>query len=288
MKKLNFDLKQMCKRNSDGGKTTQAGRERMLTLVANQLEVLGFRNLTAQGLKPKHVDAIVDKWKDEELSSGTIKNRMSALRWWAEKINKPALIAKDNDHYGIEKRVFVTNVSKAQELDQAKLDNISDPYIKMSLKLQAAFGLRREEAIKFIPDWADRADHITLKSSWCKGGRTRDVVIRNDAQRAVLNEAKALSRKGSLIPSNLKYIDQMRRYEDATAKVGLNKMHGLRHLYAQTRYLEITGRLAPAAGGKTSRELTAEEKQADKEARLIISRELGHEREQITAIYVGR
>ena len=55
--------------------------------------------------------------------------------------------------------------------------------------------------------------------------------------------------------------------------------------YAQDRYKEITGRLAPAAGGKTSKELNQEEKRLDNMARLKISKELGYEREQITAVY---
>ena len=38
----------------------------------------------------------------------------------------------------------------------------------MSLELQQAFGLRREEAIKFIPSFADRGDHLVLKASWTK------------------------------------------------------------------------------------------------------------------------
>ncbi len=42
---------------------------------------------------------------------------------------------------------------------------------------------------------------------------------------------------------------------------------------------------APAAGGPSSRLLTPEQKAVDREARLMISRELGQEREQVTAIY---
>ena len=64
-------------------------------------------------------------------------------------------------------------------------------------------------------------------------------------------------------------------------------MHGLRHHYAQARYAELTGWKAPAAGGPTSTQLSPEDKRIDREARLTISRELGHEREQITAVYLG-
>jgi hypothetical protein len=45
---------------------------------------------------------------------------------------------------------------------------------------------------------------------------------------------------------------------------------------------------ASAAGRLRSRELTAEQKVIDREARLTISAELGHEREQVTAVYLGR
>lgn len=288
MRTLNFELKKMCERNKDGSFSTQDNRQRILSLIANQLHELGYRNLKAGGLKPKHVQSLVERWKIEGLSAGTRKNRMSHLRWWAQKVNKSSVIAKSNDNYDIERRVFVTNVSKAKVLDTEKLAVIDDAYIKVSLKLQAEFGLRKAECMKINPSIADNGDHISLKASWCKGGRARDVLIRNDYQRESLNEAKMLSKKGSLIPTNLTYVEQKRIFEYQTAKAGIDNVHGLRHAYAQKRYFELTGRLAPAAGGKTSKELTRDEKQIDRIARLTISEELGHEREQITAIYLGR
>lgn len=65
-------------------------------------------------------------------------------------------------------------------------------------------------------------------------------------------------------------------------------MHGLRHHYAQSRYVALTGWKAPAAGGVLSKELTPMQRSQDRTARQIISRELGHERTQITATYLGR
>ena len=119
----------------------------------------------------------------------------------------------------------------------------------MSLELQQAFGLRREEAIKFIPSYADRGDHIQLKPSWTKGGKARTIPVRTEAQRQVLDRAHQLAGKGSLIPSTKNYRQQLRIYEAETARAGLSKMHGLRHAYAQTRYEELTGWKSPAAGG---------------------------------------
>ena len=88
MRDLNYELKKLCLRNSDGSYATQYARERILTMIANQLHEMGFRDLQAKSLKPKHVQALVERWKAEALSPGTIKNRMTELRWWAEKITK--------------------------------------------------------------------------------------------------------------------------------------------------------------------------------------------------------
>ena len=128
MQDLNYDLKQMCHRNRDGSYSKQAARERILTLVANALHGLGFKNLRATSLKPKHVERLVEQWKSEKLSAGTLKNRLAELRWWAEKVAKQNVIARDNDHYGIPHRSYVTNVSQSRELSVGELAKITDAY----------------------------------------------------------------------------------------------------------------------------------------------------------------
>lgn len=288
MRDLNHDFKNLCQRNRDGSFATQNDRERILTLIANQLDEGGFRHLRAPGVRAKHVDYLVARWHAEEISAGTFKNRMSAMRWLAEKIDKQNIVARDNTAYGIAERRYVTNVSKAHELDAGKLAAVSDPYTALSLRLQEAFGLRREESIKLRPTWADRGDVLHLKASWTKGGKERDIPIHTQAQRELLQEARLFAGAGSLIPAEMSYKDQLNRFKAQTAQAGIERVHGLRHHYAQTRYTELTGWKSPAAGGPTSKQLSPEQKAIDRQARLTISRELGHEREQITAVYLGR
>jgi hypothetical protein len=139
-----------------------------------------------------------------------------------------------------------------------------------------------------IPSYADQGDHLILKPSWTKGGKARVIPIRTGHQRGVFDRAHKLAGKGSLIPSNRNFRQQLRIYEGHTLRAGLSKMHGLRHAYAQRRYEELTGWKSPAAGGQPRRSLTRIQRDRDHQARLIISRELGHEREQITAVYLGR
>ena len=221
------------------------------------------------------------------MSSGTIKNRLSHLRWWAEKISKSGILPADNTQLGVPERRYVTNISKAQELGTG-LEQITDVQVRMSLQLQATFGLRREEAIKFQPSYADRGDHIALKGSWTKGGRERTVPITTTEQRDALHAAHRLAGTGSLIPADKTYIQQRHVYDGQCKAAGLSHMHGLRHQYAQSRYETLTGWPAPAAGGPPVRTLSDTQRTQDTAARQIISRELGHERLQVTAVYLGR
>jgi integrase len=142
--------------------------------------------------------------------------------------------------------------------------------------------------MKFQPSFADRADHLVLKASWTKGGKERVIPIRTEAQRDALNRARLLAGLGSLIPSNRNYVHQLRVYEGNTLRARQPRMHGLRHAYAQNRYEELTSCKAPADGGPKSKTLSPEQRDTDRQARLVISQELVHGREQATTSYLGR
>lgn len=287
MDNLTYTLRQLCQRNRDGSHATQADRLRALTLVSQQLREAGFRQMRASSLKGKHVEALLERWRNEGLSAGTLKNRLAHLRWWAEKVGKAGVIPADNTRLGIPERQRVTNADKSKMLGDA-IDGVRDAHVRMSLQLQQTFGLRREESIKFQPGYADRGDHIALKGSWTKGGRERTVPITTAEQRRVLDLAHQLAGAGSLIPAHKSFIQQRHTYDGQCKAAGLSNMHGLRHRYAQDRYEELTGWKAPAAGGPSARSLTAAQRAIDAKTRQEISRELGHERAQITAVYLGR
>jgi hypothetical protein len=284
---LNYRLKRLVYKSRDGSFATRAAREHILLQAANTLHDLGYRKLNPEGLKPKHVEALVTHWQAQTLSAGTIKNRLAHVRWWAGKVGKASVVARDNDHYHISRRVYVTGENKSRKIDTAKLSQVTDHHTRMSLRLQAAFGLRREEAIKFSPSYADKGDKIILKASWTKGGKAREIPIRNDTQRKLLNEVRQFVGLGAMIPANKNYYQQMRTYERNTQKAGLDKNHGLRHAYAQTRYEELTGWPCPAQGGPQRSTLTQEQRLGDGNARQTISRELGHERIAVVAVYCG-
>jgi hypothetical protein len=114
------------------------------------------------------------------------------------------------------------------------------------------------------------------------------VPITSPEQWAALREAHRVAGAGSLIPAHKSYIEQRRTYEGQCKAAGLSRMHGLRHLYAQLRYEELTGWKSPAAGGPSASMLTQPMRVLDATVRQTISDELAHERAQITAVYLGR
>ena len=245
MRDLNYQLKQLCRKHEEGGFATRRDREYTLSLIADQLWEAGYKHLRVKELKGRHVNALVARWTAEELNPGTIKNRMSVLRWWARKTGRNSVIDRENARYGIPTRVYVNNESKAIQISTTELNKVRDFHVRMSLELQREFGLRREEAIKFRPAYADKGDKIVLKSSWTKGGKPRAIPVRTEAQRELLAQLHQAVGQQSLIPSGRRYVQQLHVYERETARVGLNRMHGLRHAYAQRRYRALTSWKGP-------------------------------------------
>lgn len=290
---LEYQFNQMCNKHREGSHATQANRRAMLKMFAEQLKACGYNThrMTPNDLKGRHVNKLLELWRKDGVSTGTIKNRMVVLRWWAEKVGNSGAV-QSNDTYNIEKRVYVTNRDKSVSLKDLDLSKI-DENIAQSLRLQDAFGLRREESMKFQPEYAldgqtiDNAKYIILKGSWAKGGRPRTIPITSEKQRHELRNAYALAVKngGSMIPKEKSYKTHLASFERVTSALGVGQTHGLRHGYAQTRYLELMGFDCPAVGG--SRSLTADEMAKDKEIRMLISQELGHGRIGVTSIYLG-
>lgn len=285
MDALAFDLKTIALGSGEGSYLTRTQRHRGLQLVARELRALGYRLHGAGSLKPRHVEALVSHWKSSRLSAGTLKNRMGWIRFWAQKVRKTNVVPRENDALGIEQRhAFVGNKAHASLSD--KLTAL--PYrMQLAMRLQMAFGLRLEESLKFRPRQADNGDHIALQSSWCKGGRYREVPLTHPRQRALLDEVREACGDGSLIPEGVKYITFRKEVEHAAWAAEIRNMHGHRHWYAQWRYQALTGRPCPAAGGATYERLSRADRAAEYRARMQISAELGHGRLSVTDTYLG-
>lgn len=254
-------------------------------MIAAQLRELGHELPSARSIKEKHVEKLVALWQAQGLAPGTIKNRLSWIRTWAGNVRKGSVVPKSNADLGVALR-STFNGNRAGITGKAQLAML-DERMQLAVRLQMAFGMRVEESILFRPEQAVQGDALHMQASWCKGGRARVIPITHPRQRVLLDELASLVGTGSLVPEGMKshvYRDLLDR---KTWAAGIRDKHKHRHYYAQRRYREMTGRDCTAAGGRPFEQMTAAERRADYRARQAITRELGHERRQITDAYLG-
>lgn len=281
-----------------GSHTTKADRMTMLKAIAVELKQ-DYRLQKIDNLKEKHVQGLVNKWKDEGRSVATIKNRVSSLRYLANDVlKKQNMIPATNAELGIDRRTHDYNTDKGWTPSHEWKSNLPENQ-QIHVDLMRNFGLRYEEAAKFRPHDADKGDKIGVY--WgTKGGRDREVEIKSDIQRETLDRAKDFvdkNRQESIIPRDMTYKDFKNHTRNIYNDVGMTKEgvgtpHGLRHQYAQDRYKQITGWNPPAHLTSTERSdfrasMSKDERDIDTRARLEISKELGHGRTDVISNYIG-
>jgi len=287
---LKHSIIQLTKHNKDGSFKTQANRKERLLLIADQLAEGGYKIFHIKQLKYKHVKFLVNRWLQEQKDPGTMKNRMTDLRWVMKKFGKTDVIPTANAALNIPNRRYVTNEDKSISISEGDLSRITDQNLKMSLILQREFGLRREESIKIRINQAVVGDELRLKGSWCKNGRPRTIKIEYPEQWQAIEQVKAFvgASQRALIPYNKKYVQQENTYRNQTGYAGIHKLHGLRHAYAQRRYQDLTGWPCAAKGGLLKNEMNDNQLRLDKAAREILTAAMGHERLDVISVYLGR
>ena len=101
MTPLQWDIRNVLRANRDGVRTTQYQRQAMLFQFAGDVYALGHRGKRLPKIGNRHVERVVERWKYEGVSDATIKNRLSAIRWLGQKINKPNLGYDNNAQFGL-------------------------------------------------------------------------------------------------------------------------------------------------------------------------------------------
>lgn len=281
-------VQKLCQSHKEGSYNTQADRVARLTKMVSDVRDAGFHHFSrVEDFKLKHVQTLVNAWKERGLADATMKNYMSDVRWLSEKIGKGSMVP-NNDDLGIDRRVYLTNEDKSLQLQQHNLDDLPSERMRVSAELQRAFGLRHEEALKIRPSEADKQTHLKMRGSWCKGGVQRDIPITNEYQRELIEKAREIAGRGSMIPDDKSYKEHSKAYENATARAGIGNTHGLRHAYIHDRYRQLSGMEVPVRGGIPRAEMTDDERRLDLYARKTITKEIGHDRIEIIKNYIGR
>lgn len=292
-------LKENNGRKTDGtiaGESTKDARSDILFQCFNELRQLGFKLDDVHQFKGRHVQALTKHWSEKTLKPATIQNRISVLRTFSRWIGKEGMVEASQNYLPQEEvtRSSIATEDKSWSAKNINADEViqrvsaKDQWVGLQLEFQKEFGLRVKESILLKPALADKGTFLAVNLG-TKGGRDRTVPIVTDSQRDLLNRAKSLVGNRSLGDPSKNLQQLQNRYYKVVREAGITKdngitSHGLRHQYASDRYETIAGEASPVRGGS----LGQTDREADYMARLSLSEELGHSREDVTTHYLGR
>ncbi|TDY38976.1 site-specific recombinase XerD [Alicyclobacillus sacchari] len=289
---LKSQIDKIAKHNRQGSfKTKERYHEavdRFCKFLAKEYGLQKFANIS-----DKHLERYVSDMQSRGLAASTIKNDLSAIRFYHDKLDHPRNQLSDNSRFNLEKRSF-GGVNRAWSHDeyQAFRDLCharGQARIAQIATLARNEGLRIHETLKLDRSAAEKAIKTGVLHVVGKGGRERDVPLSRES-REMLQERiqdvergqKLFVREGEKTHLVIKQVqnfinrnrehfqDQSREQarDQGEAIIERITFHGLRHAYAQKRYQEAIER------GLT-----------DRKARLEVSALLGHERDDVTRIY---
>ncbi len=236
-------------------------------------------------VSPKHLFAYVNYMKSKGLAASTIKTDLSGIHYWHDAIPKPRYKLPKNDRLDLKRRSFGT-VDRTWSIPEFNKFLIvcvvhgHEEYAAVA-RLARYAGLRIHECFRIdtaIAENAIKHSGITIKG---KGGKIRTVPIGEDV-RTELGKFLAITKRGSklFVADDEKThlaINKLQQFIAAhrpeVQDEGSDKpmtFHGLRHTCAVDWYTKLI------AEGKT-----------DYAARKQVSLWLGHERDDVTLIYLA-
>jgi integrase len=290
--------------NVASGKTQRTHSE-VLRTCFNNLWDLNYRITNPNKLETKHVTALCRHWYESGIAPKTMQSRLSTLRIMSRWIEKPNLVKSLTDYLPDVPKAELrakTAAEKSKSWAEHDIDLVQKFYqadmldrrFGVMLKMELAFGLRRDEVLQFKPHKSDEGTKIRIYEA--KGGRLRIVDIVSEGQRYVLNLAKAIC-SSKLQPlgwlqnkdGNPRTLEQNeRRYNDLMQRIGITKYdagvtgHGLRAQFAEN--LALHSKLIPATLGGTRGQMSKDDVDLK---RAQVSEQLGHSRISVTSAYYG-
>lgn len=303
----NFLIAKIRSINLTGSAKTRHNNVKSAKRFAVTLYDLGFKVKKWQNVRNNHVAAVVEEWKKQELSLATIKSYLSGVRAAARGVGNYR-IHVDNSEFGLGRRSYVATQSRAvpdsvfsrvvNELQQGseKLQRIAAQAVVMRV-----LGLRHEEARKMNPNESLLRDGNIYISAGTKGGRDRILLNPTKEQvDAVKGLTHFIGRHGNSWPDNMSEAAWEKYVYKILGKMGLciracgASLHGLRHAFAHARYEELTNLRPPCLYSCPSeyrevayREHGDEWRIVHDQAVNILAHELGHNRSDVVANYIG-
>ncbi|GAB6051144.1 hypothetical protein JCM16106_19990 [Hydrogenophilus islandicus] len=244
----------------------------------------------------RYGEELAEKVENGELSASYAQNLVSAVnsvmsiatggQWESVSPTRDCGIA-ERSHVRDEAPAALDREAYSRALDAVR-EQVGERAAAV-VELARELGLRSKEAslidARAALREAEARGAVTIEAG-TKGGREREVPITSERQlEALRHAAEAQGRDSSLIPSEMSWKEwregTLRDAREIVKEETGGSLHDLRAAYACERYEALTGWAAPVAGG------TIEDRDADREAREIISAELGHGRIDVVSEYIG-
>lgn len=276
-------LDKLARHNRQGSYQTRdryyEAMKRFCAYLAREYRLQKLTNISG-----KHLVSYVLHLQDHGKAASTIKTDLSAIRFFHDKMSGPRYKLPANHELGVEleRRRFGSadrtwsNTEFNKMLNKALDAHRYDYVLAMCLARYA--GLRLHECFRIDTATAEQAlreNSITVKG---KGGKVRTVPISPHTSLALQRQLERTPRGHKLlVPDGVPTHTAMAQLErflydhrDEVREYGYLTFHGLRHTFAAEKYKELTDR-----GMSTL------------DAHFAVSRLLGHERADVTNIYLA-
>lgn len=285
---------------------TFTARRESLQASFRQLAELGFKLQDPTNLQEKHVKALMHYWiYTKQAKPKTIETNLSNLRIFAQWIGKGSLVKNKLDYVDkadahllrVEAAARSPKSATGNHVDLAQVFARADRInrrLGLILRMEVAFGLRREEALKCRPHAQDFTEFLHIDKGQGKGGRERHVNTLTSAQREILAIVKKEIPKGEALgwpltrdgksAANLK--QNTTRYNNYMQQIGLTKRalgvtgHSLRAQFAENNAL-VHGIIPPSMGGAKGQI----SKERLRTILLRLSENMGHSRPNVMSAY---
>lgn len=284
-KNLEMQINKLNKHARQGSFKTRdryyGGVKKFCKFLAENFHAQKFANIS-----DKHIKAYVEYMQSRYLSVSTIKTNLSSIRYFHDLCPNVRNNLSGNEIYNLERRKFGgvdrTWTNKEYESIVTKAFELGHNRVAYALQLARNEGLRIHEVFRIDRATAEKGiktGDLTIKG---KGGKIRTHIANDKTKTALINAMKDIKRGGKLFVNegekthlviketqNFIYNHRKECSDRLIGDVNLT-FHGLRHLYAKEQYQNCI-----AAG------------MSDYDARKTVSNLLGHERDDVTRIYLA-
>lgn len=260
----------------------QAAAERFCKHLAKEFKTQKFANI-----QDKHLQSYIKELQVKDRDAGYIKTELSAIRFYHDKCHNGKFELSGNEAFELEKR-------QIGGIDRSWSDKSLEEFIKLC----EARGRYRDKAIAILARelglrihetlWIDRnttekaikENRIHIKG---KNGKWRYIPMTDTARQALNEQMKKVNRGEKLFISNNEkthlVIKQIQNFINKNRDKFMNEkeghaditFHGIRHRYAREQFEHFIN-----------------DGFNDYKARKSVSELLGHERDEVTRIYLAK